>query len=116
MVNMNENKKQSIGITLMLCCAMFMCFGQFVWKYYGGPISLLAGFVIYGIGAMMMLAAYRFGRLSVLQPINSISYVFAALVGALVFDEAVNGIRIFGIVVIIVGIVLLAGGEEKRIE
>ncbi len=111
---MSEKKMQNLGIVLMLFCAMFLCFGQFIWKYYDGPISLMMGFVIYGIGAMLMLSAYRFGRLSVLQPINSINYVFASIIGALFFNEAINGVRLLGIAIIIVGVILLAGGEEKK--
>ncbi len=34
-----------------------MCMGQFVWKCYEGVLPMAAGFAIYGLGAMIMLAA-----------------------------------------------------------
>ncbi len=100
----------------MLCCSVALCLGQFIWKYYDGVASLAVGFLVYCVGAMLMLVSFRFGRLSVLQPINSVSYVFAAVLGALFFSETLNGLRILGIAIIIVGIILLVGGEEKHVE
>ncbi len=113
---MSDKKMQNIGIALMLCCAVALCLGQFIWKYYDGVASIIVGFLVYGVGAMLMLTSFHFGRLSVLQPINSVSYVFAAVLGALFFGEALNGMRILGIAIIIVGIILLVGGEEKHVE
>lgn len=71
----------NIGIILMLFCAVCLCAGQFVWKSFDGLFPLIVGFGIYGIGAIAMLCAYHFGSLSVLQPINSVSYAIAAVLG-----------------------------------
>lgn len=111
---MSEKKKQNIGIALMLCCSVALCLGQFIWKSYDGLLPLVVGFVIYGMGALIMLVAYRFGRLSVLQPVNSVTYVFAVFIGALFFDEGITAWRLVGVALIVAGIVLLAGGEEAK--
>lgn len=81
MLEKKEKRTGWIGIILMLICAGCLCTGQFIWKYYEGFLSLIIGFGIYGLGALAMLCAYRFGSLSVLQPINSVSYVIAAGLG-----------------------------------
>lgn len=99
------------GVFLMLICSCCLCAGQFIWKCWGGVLPLLAGFMIYGVGVLAMLSAYRFGSLSTLQPINSVSYVISAVLGYFAFQEPVTMGKIVGILVIISGVILLARGE-----
>lgn len=110
---MREEKKKtgSIGVLLMLACAICLCTGQFIWKLYDGLLPLVIGFGIYGLGALAMLCAYRFGSLSVLQPINSVSYVIAAILGSIFFNEAITVGKVAGIASIMLGVFLLARGE-----
>lgn len=103
-----------IGVILMLVCASCLCTGQFIWKYYDGVLSLAIGFGIYGLGALAMLCAYRFGSLSVLQPVNSVSYVIAAVLGSIFFDEAVTTWKVIGIVSIMLGVFFLSRGEAAE--
>ena len=56
-------KKNKVGIIIMLLAAVFACVGQL---FTHGIIVALAGFALYGIGAVLMLFAYRFGSVSVL--------------------------------------------------
>ncbi len=100
------------GVALMLLCAVCLCMGQFIWKRYDGALSMIAGFAIYGLGALAMLIAYRFGSLSVLQPINSVSYIISAILGAAFFQETITLRKIAGIVIIMAGVTLLARGER----
>ena len=53
-------------MTVSSICA---CVGQLFWKLAmeRGMLFMLSGFLFYGIGALIMLTAYRFGQLSVLQ-------------------------------------------------
>lgn len=109
-----ETKQTRImGICLMLLCAVCLCAGQFIWKLYSGLFPLAVGFAIYAAGAMAMLSAYQFGSLSVLQPINSISYVISAILGYIFFHESITPTKILGTVIIIVGVILLAKGEKQ---
>lgn len=95
----------------MLICALCLCIGQFIWKLNDGLLPLIIGFGIYGLGALAMLCAYRFGSLSVLQPINSVSYVIAAVLGRIFFNEAITVEKVVGIVAIMLGVFFLAKGE-----
>lgn len=106
-----EKKTGGIGILLMLLCAICLCSGQFIWKCYEGFLPLIIGFGIYGMGALLMLCAYRFGSLSTLQPINSVSYVIAAVLGNIFFNEVITLGKVAGIVAIMAGVVLLARDE-----
>ena len=106
-----EKHIKGLGVFLMMICACCLCTGQFIWKRWEGVIPLILGFGIYGMGALAMLAAYRFGSLSSLQPINSVSYVISAVLGKVAFDETVTVGKGIGILMIMAGVVLLAKEE-----
>ena len=97
------------GILLMLFCAVCLCLGQLVWKLMPGYnlIYLAGGFAIYVIGALSMILAYRYGELSVLQPINSMGYVFSTIIAVLVLHEKIPPLTIAGITLIISGVIVI---------
>jgi undecaprenyl phosphate-alpha-L-ara4N flippase subunit ArnE len=105
------NKK---GILLMLVSSLCVCIGQLLWKLSAdmGIIVMLAGFLFYGAGALVMLIAYRFGKLSVLQPMLSLNYVLSIILAAAVLKESITILKCIGVIVIISGVVLIAGGDE----
>lgn len=107
-----KNKK---GIMIMMCSAICACLGQLLWKLSAeyGVMAALIGFGFYGMGALFMLIAYRFGSLSVLQPMQSVNYVISIVLGAIIFSEAVTPGKVIGVLVIMVGIVLIGGGDEE---
>ena len=74
---------------------------------------MLAGFIFYGAGALVMIVAYRYGRLSVLQPMLSLNYVLSIVLAALVLKENITILKCIGVIVIIAGVVLIAGGDEE---
>ena len=106
------NKK---GILLMLVSSLCVCIGQLLWKLSAdmGIIVMLAGFLFYGAGALVMLVAYRFGKLSVLQPMLSLNYVLSIILAAVVLKESITILKCIGVIVIIAGVVLIAGGDEE---
>jgi undecaprenyl phosphate-alpha-L-ara4N flippase subunit ArnE len=72
---------------------------------------LFSGFAIFGLGAALMIFAYRYGELSVLQPLNSMSYVYSLFLGSIVFHENITISKIIGVVAIIAGVLLLGRGS-----
>ena len=106
------NKK---GILLMLISSLCVCIGQLLWKLSAdmGIVVMLAGFFFYGVGALVMLIAYRFGKLSVLQPMLSLNYVLSIILAAFVLKESITVLKCIGVMVIIAGVVLIAGGDEE---
>lgn len=107
-----------LGVALMLVSSVCACLGQLCWKLSDlrpsqKLIYLLAGFALYGLGALFMLVAYRFGSLSVLQPIMCASYALSVVISAVVLNEAVTIAKIAGIAVITVGVIILSGGDKK---
>lgn len=107
-----KNKK---GILLMLSAAVLACFGQLLWKLSvtNGALYMLFGFALYGLGAILMLLAYRYGSVSVLQPMMSANYVLSALLGFFVLQEEISVLKVTGILIITIGVVLIAGGDTE---
>lgn len=107
-------EKNKIGILLMLCASVFACVGQLLWKIgtQGNLYTILIGFVFYGTGAIFMIVAYKFGSLSVLQPLLSMNYIISIFLGSVFLNEAIGTYKIVGIFVIIAGALLIGGGDD----
>lgn len=99
----------------MIISSVCVCIGQLLWKLSAeqGFFLMLLGFAFYGIGALVMIIAYRYGKLSVLQPMLSINYVLSIILAAVVLKESITVIKCIGVLGIIAGIVLIAGGDEE---
>lgn len=108
-------KKNRYGIFLMIVSSVCACFGQLFWKESvmknGNIPLLLVGVLVYAIGAVLMIIAYRFGKLSVLQPILSFNYVLSLILGFCVLGEKITFMNSIGVCIIMLGVVLISGGD-----
>lgn len=107
-------KQNKVGIGLMICSSVCVCLGQLLWKLSvdGRLIFLIAGFFLYGIGALAMIVAYKFGKVSVLQPVLSLNYILSIILAATVLNETITLVKCIGVLGIIAGVLLIAGGDE----
>ena len=107
-------KKNKKGIILMVISSVCACLGQLFWKLSGAEnlIYLLIGFALYGMGALIMIYAYRFGELSVLQPILSLNYVLTIIIAGIVLKETITVTKVIGIIIVTVGVFMIGGGDE----
>lgn len=107
-----KNKK---GIILMLISSICVCVGQLLWKMSAekGIIIMLVGFCFYGVGALVMISAYRFGKLSVLQPMLSLNYILSIILAALILKEEITLLKCIGVLMILTGVILIAGGDAE---
>ena len=122
-------KKNRKGILLMLVSALSLAVGQLLWRnadmsdigtklstfqgIVGLVLSVAPGFIIYAIGALVMTIALGMGELSVLQPVNSTSYVFALILSAIFIpDEPITLMMVIGVIVIIAGVILIGGSSK----
>lgn len=116
---MKRDKSLYKGIILILLSAVLACTGQLLWKLSAGNNSIIlvtAGLALYGLGALLMILALRYGELSVLHPMMSVGYILSLILGALVLKENISILKIIGVVVIIVGLIFLSSSktEEKK--
>ena len=105
------------GIILMVASAALSCVGQLLWKLSAADNNLVLifmGLVLYGVGAVIMVKALGYGPLSVLHPIMSTGYILSLFLGALVLNEDVSFIRIFGVCAIIIGLVFITRPEREE--
>jgi len=110
---MESIRKNYIGICIILAASLLTASGQMFWKLSGASDLklILAGFVLYGIGAVLMVIAFRFGSLSVIHPMLSFGYIFAIFFGVFLLNEVISPVQILGILTIIAGVVLIGGGD-----
>ena len=115
-------------MALMLVSALSLSVGQLLWKLadignisdamgsingiFNLILAVLPGFIVYAVGAVVMTIALGYGELSVLQPMNCMSYVFALFLSAIFLTEAVSWITIAGIFVIIAGVIMIGGSGK----
>lgn len=105
------NKWGILGMTL---AAFFTATGQLLWKMSNAHlnVALIIGFLLYGLGAVTMIVAFKFGRFSVLHPLLSLGYVFAIFYGIFFLHEPFTREMILGVAIIIIGTILIGGGDD----
>lgn len=119
---MKQIKKRLLyGVILMIFSSICTCIGQLMWKEatFSGEKLLfyLLGFCLYGLGAVLMITAFRFGELSILHPMLSIGFVLSIILGATFLNEQVSIPKLLGIGFIITGMIFLgksAKGDVKQ--
>jgi len=107
-----KNKK---GIIIMLFSAVCACVGQLLWKIAGTEklLLLFAGLALYGIGAILMILSFRYGKLSVLHPVQSLKYVLSLVLAAVILNEKITPLKVIGVLLIVIGVLFIAGGDEE---
>src|SRR3989338_1963357 len=119
-------RTQKRAIALMVLCTIFTSLGQILWKlgvnkYISNDIfSLLnipfvLGFVSYGLGAVLMLIAFRRGELSVLYPIVATSYIWVSIISPRLFpDDFMNAWKWAGVVIILISVSILGWASSRK--
>lgn len=118
---MNQiNKRLLSGISLMIFSSICTCVGQLMWKEAvlskEKLLFYLIGFCLYGLGAFTMMIAFKFGELSVLHPMLSVGFVLSIILGATFLNEQISVLKIFGIGLILIGMVFLGRSTKEEIK
>lgn len=103
------------GVTLIVVSALCTSFGQLLWKIGGQDILLIVlGFALYGLGALCLIIALKYGQLSVIHPLMCLGYVFALINGYVFLQERITGCQLAGVGLIMVGVIsLVRGGRDE---
>ena len=112
-------KKQTVmGICTMLLSAAVTCVAQLLWKLSSAESSVgtfLLGVFLYGVGALLMLLAFRSGEASLLHPMLSVGYIGSLVLGAIFLKEEISIQKLIGVLLILCGLILMVfGGAEKE--
>jgi multidrug transporter EmrE-like cation transporter len=74
--------------------------------------SLLAGYSMYGVSTVLLVAALKHGELSLLYPVFAMTYVWVTILSVVVFHESLNPYKLTGIVIIVSGVAVLGMGDR----
>lgn len=113
------------AIGLMILCTVFTSIAQVFYKFGAARLEfdlislitnfpLITGMVLYILGAVIMIIAFKGGEVSVLYPIIATSYIWVSLLSIYFFNEALNLFRWIGIFVIIIGIIFISAGSKEK--
>ncbi len=112
-------KESRLGIALIALASLLASFGQLFWKLSHSATDnwtfifrVGIGLFLYGLGALLMIVAMRFGKLSVIHPAMCLSYVFIALIGVFFLGEICTWQQYLSMLVIISGVILIGGGSH----
>lgn len=113
-----KDKKIFVGILLVLLSAFCSSVGQLIWKImpsFDLPVlfSYVLGLALYGIGALLLIVAFRFGEMSILHPMLSFGFVFAIIWSKIFLTEDLTVQKLIGTALIIAGVIVLAIGNAQ---
>lgn len=101
---------------------IFLATGQVMWKFGMNKMDgfnlvsiilnpyIVFGVTLYGLATLIWLYILSKEALSVVYPLQSITYVLGTVLAIFVFRENVSLVRWLGIVIIILGATLVARG------
>lgn len=99
----------------MIMSSVCVSIGQLFWKLSNtcGYLYLILGFLFYIAGSLVMIKAYHYGELHVLQPILSLGYILSLIFGIIILNEEVNVLNFIGVALIILGVFFIINGEKQ---
>jgi multidrug transporter EmrE-like cation transporter len=112
-----------LSIVLFILAALFGAAGQFLykagaerttasaWSYMANP-ALLGGIVCYIVVMILFVAAFkRGGAMSVLYPIYATTFIWAAIIARLAFNEPIRAVNVAGMLLLVAGMCLMGVGK-----
>ena len=116
-------KTPMFAIALVIVCTFLTSFGQYFIKIgtksiSGNIYSLLSipfigGFLLYGVGAIILIIALKYGELSVLYPFIALSFIWVFFLSLFLLNENISFVHWLGLTSIILGVSFIGGGGNK---
>jgi multidrug transporter EmrE-like cation transporter len=77
-------------------------------------VPLLGGYALYAMSTLLLVIALRYGELSILYPVISLTYVWVSILSVLIFNERMGLLKICGLTLIVAGVGILGIGGKKE--
>lgn len=116
-------KSDFIGMGIVVVCTILTTIAQLSFKLGASSINfsilsfvnpyIISGFVAYGLAAILFIIALKFGELSLIYPVWSLSFVWITLVSMFFLNETVSLSNWIGITFIIAGISFIGFGARN---
>ncbi|MBN2052403.1 hypothetical protein JW756_02785 [Candidatus Woesearchaeota archaeon] len=115
------NKKLMYAIILAILCTFFTALGQLLMKIgmssfklslqaFITNYALLCGLLVYLVGGVVMIFAFKQADLSLVYPFLSLSFIWVALISAFILGEKIILTHGLGIAIIILGVYFVGRG------
>ena len=112
---------------LVLFTTMLTSSAQILWKKGSATLTfdilkvlmnnyIIGGVLLYVVGGILIIIAFRGGEVSVLYPIMATSYVWVSFLSVKFLGETMNVFKWLGIISIISGIVLIGYGSKDSVH
>ena len=113
------------AIGLIILCTIFTSTAQVFYKFGANRLELnlislitnlplITGMMLYIIAAVIMIAAFKGGEVSVLYPIIATSYIWVSLMSVYFFNESLNLFGWIGIFMVICGVTFISLGSKQK--
>ncbi|MBI4738968.1 hypothetical protein HY772_05405 [Candidatus Woesearchaeota archaeon] len=113
------------SIFLVAGCTILTSFGQLFFKLgmnrfvpsFVGVLTnfqLFGGLAFYGFGALGLIVAFKYGEMSVLYPIVSLSFIWVAGLSFFFLDEHVKTFEVVGLFMILFGVSMIGKGSRGK--
>ena len=117
-------KEKTLAIIIVVLCTLLTSLGQLFLKFGSARLSfnlyelitnywLIGGMILYGSGAILLIFALKFGELSVVYPIISLSFIWVTLLSVRFLNEEMGIIKLGGIAFILLGVSFIGVGSKK---
>lgn len=119
-----QTTKKHVAYYLIILAATLSSLGQLLWKFSTESnihiaiviLLTLSGFICAGLGLVFETIAFRYGQVSILQPMMSISFALSIVWGFLFLDEPVTLSKVGGTCLIILGCILIGSDEGGQLK
>jgi multidrug transporter EmrE-like cation transporter len=122
--------QQKKSILLVVCVTLISAAAQVLIKTGAGTLGahpslvdtaigiltklpLFTGYAMYGFSMVLLVLALRHGELSALYPVIALTFVWVTILSVVVFHENINGMKLAGIALIVIGVATLGRGGKK---
>lgn len=123
MQNAEKSKEIRKAILMVIFVTIFTSIGQLLFKISADKLALdfyllitnyamIAGFVLYFTGAIILILALKKGELSVLYPIIALSFIWVSLLSAYFLGEPMSIQKWVGIIGIMAGVSAIGMGSK----
>jgi multidrug transporter EmrE-like cation transporter len=124
-MNVHTHKTHPLAIISVMLATLLTATGQFLFKLGTANLVpgwdllhnwyLIGGFAIYGISAIILVISLKYGELSVLYPVISLSFVWVNIISFEFLGEDLNTFKWAGVSLIILGVSCIGFGSKNGI-
>lgn len=80
---------------------------ELITNYY-----LIAGFALYGLGALLLIVALKYGELSTLYPFIALGFIWVSIASIIFLSESMSFLKWGGVIFILAGVSLIGKGGK----